>query len=311
MVFGGLDSQLRYYEFQLDSAAADYPMTNSTSIHDWPLFKIGGKKPLENIAGIKILEAQIPFSWYVFNSANNTFILTESGQADTLVVIPPGNYTATQMLTALTTALNGASPTPFSYSVTFDSITQKITIWNNAVATSPFAFNFSGRADISPRQLLGFPIGVTISQLFTATGTPKGNYLVSPFVISITGPNYLYVNSLKMGNLTDLFVPKGADTYTGGNGGPQMAKIPVDVQPGGTIIWQDPSPTMFFDLENLSTLSEIDFFLTLGNNSQFPLQLNGQSFSLKVGILVNEFSQSTPSSGGGGNGRVMNRISKR
>jgi hypothetical protein len=115
-----------------------------------------------------------------------------------------------------------------------------------------------------------------------------------------------------MGNLTDLYVPLGADTQTRGNSGPQMAKIPINVQPGGTIFWQDPTPQMFFDLENLNSLTEIDFFLTLGNNTATgPLLLNGQSFSLKIGILVNEFTNSSVSSGTLANGRVMNRISKR
>ena len=71
--FGGLDQKLRYYEFPLDSVASDYGMSQTVSRLNWPIFKVGGKKPLENIAGIKILEVQIPFSWYIVNSTNNTF----------------------------------------------------------------------------------------------------------------------------------------------------------------------------------------------------------------------------------------------
>ena len=310
----GLDNNLRYYEYQLDSAAADYSMTANSSARDWPLFQIGGKKPLENIAGIKILEAQIPFSWYVFNSLNTTFVLTESGGGPVNVTLPIGNFTVTQMTALLATALTNASPNLFTYTVTFDSTIQKFIYWNNSGLNLPFSFTFGSGVDSgenNPRNLLGFPAGNTVSQNFIGSGTPTGNYLVSPGVLSITGPNYLYVNSFKLGNLTDLYVPISADTLTRGNSGPQMAKVSVNVQPGGTIFWNDPSPSMFFDLENLATISEIDFFLSLGNSSQTPLPLNGQSFSIKIGILVNEFSQSSRSSGTVANGRVMNRISKR
>jgi hypothetical protein len=71
-----------------------------------------------------------------------------------------------------------------------------------------------------------------------------------------------------------------------------MAKIPVDVQPGGIIYWKDPDPQKWFDLENLPNLMQIDFFLTLGNTtSEIPLSLNGQAFSLKMGVLENRLDR--------------------
>ncbi len=312
MSFGGLDGNLRYYEFEVDSAAADYGMSSLSSVRDWPLFKLGGKKPLENIAGIKILEAEIPFSWYIFNSENNTFLLTETGFGPVTVTIPIGNYTVGQITAILSTSLSNVSPSGFDYFVVFESNIQKFLYSNASTDNLPFSFTFGSDGDAgdsNPRNFLGFPAGTTGSQSFVGGGA--GNLLSSPYVLSITGPNYLFINSFKMGNLTDLYVPLTSDTLTRGNSGPQMAKVPVTVQPGGTIYWQDPCPTMFFDLENLNSLTEIDFFLSLGNSSQVPLQLNGQSFSLKIGVLVNEFTNSSVSSGTLANGRVMNRISKR
>lgn len=306
----GIDSQFRYYEFEFDSDAADYTMNSSSTRLNWPLFKLGGKKPLENIAGIKILEAQIPFSWYIFNSYNNTFTFQESGFGPLTITIAEGNYTVTQLSTFLAAALTTASPNLLTYAVVFDSTTQKFTFWNNATTTTAFLFSF-GAGDSNPRKMLGFEQGSLTSQGFTSTGSPKGNYLTSPYVVSLTGANYLYVNSAKMGNLTDIYLPISADSSTGGNAGPQMAKIPVNVQPGGTIYWADPVPDMIFDLESLNSLTEIDFYLTLGNSSQAPLDLNGQSFSLKMMVIVNEFNTSTRSGGLAANGRVMNRISKR
>ena len=64
--------------------------------------------------------------------------------------------------------------------------------------------------------------------------------IVAPNAASVTGPNYIYLNSMKLGQLTNLYLPQGAVNLGGGNAGTQIAKIPVNVQPGGIIFWQDP-----------------------------------------------------------------------
>jgi len=309
MSFGGLDPKLRYYEFQLDSFAADYGNSSSETVLNWPIFQIGGKKALENIAGVKILEVQIPFSWYIVNSYNNVFTLLENSGGNTIVTIPVGNYTSGTLTTALQLALRAASFNTRLYVVSYNSTIGKFSIINGEATSSPFSFLFGnsviGDNSTSPIEILGFNRGTVTSVFGSAANT-----LDAPNIANITGPNYLYVNSTKLGNLTDMYLPKTADNSTNGNSGPEMAKVPIGVQPGGTILWTDPSPTMFFDLENLSSLTEIDFFLTLGNSKQV-LRLNGLSFSLKLGILVNEYTQNTVSSGSVANGRVVNRISKR
>jgi len=323
--FGGLSDKYRYFEFELDSLDDSQAANNSASATDWPLFKIGGKKPLENIAAIKILECQIPFTWYVINTSNNTFLYQDAFVGPLTVVLPIGNFTVTQMLNNLQNAINpynaGSNPgglvgqTLYTYTVTYDSTQQKFTYWNNNGSNTPFSFTFgtvNDEGNTNPRLILGFPDGTTTSGGYAASGTPKGNFLTSPNAMSITGPNYLYLNSQRIGNLTDLYLPRGAVNLGGGNAGPQMAKIPVNVQPGGVIFWVDPAPMMWFDLENLQSLTEIDFFLSLGNTSgQYPLQLNGQPFSLKIGLLVNDFTSNNYSSGGNVNDRVRTRIARR
>lgn len=322
-----MGSNLKYYEFELDSLDASQGANNSASAIDWPLFQIGGKKPLENIAAIKILEVQIPFTWYVFNSSNNTFIYQDVFIGPITVSLPIGNFTANQIVTnlensinqynALTNPLGIVSQTNFIYTVTYDSTVQKFTIWNNdGIFSRKFSLTFGSADDqignTNPALLLGFNPGANISLGAAASGTPFGSFLTAPNAMSVTGPNYLYINSARIGNLTDIYLPRGAGNLGGGNAGPQMAKVPINVQPGGVIYWSDPNPDRWFDLENLSSLTEIDFFLTLGNTSaQTPLRLNGQPFSLKLGILLNEFNANNYSSGPQTNDRVRARVSKR
>lgn len=312
--FGGFSPSYRYYEFELDSLDCVSGAVSGVSKTNWPLFKIGGKRPLQNIAAIKILEVQIPFTYYIFNSGNNTFQLDETGQVPVTVTIPVGNYGITQLQTVLAGALTSASLNLHTYTVSYDTSTQKLTIWNNVLVTSPFSVIMGNGADTdgdqtSPGQALGFPVGETFTSGFSGVlvGTNRGDYITSPFVIMLTGPNYLYVNSNKVGNLTDLYLPQGAINLGFGNGGPQMAKVPIDKQPGNVIFWQDPDPEKWFDMENLSSLTEIDFYITLGNTSQV-VDFNGQPFSLKLGIIENLLTRSEVSSGNARPDHVVKRL---
>jgi len=147
---------------------------------------------------------------------------------------------------------------------------------------------------------IGFPGGVTSS---------ISNVITSPNVILLSGANYVYVNSNSLGNLTNMYLPQGAVNLGGGNSGPQMAKIPINCNSGEVSYWQDPDPQKWFDVENLNVLNQVDFYLSLGNTTaEIPLKLNGVSFSLKLGILVNTFSHNDLGGGLAHQDRVIKRI---
>lgn len=312
--FGGFSPSYKYYEFELDSLDCRTGYTNDYAKTNWPLFKIGGKRPLQNIAAVKILEVQIPFTYYVFNGTNNTFQLDETGQVPVTVTIPVGNYTMTQMATILATGLTAASLNLHTYTVSYDTPTQKMTIWNNVLVTSPFSLIMGTAGDtdgdqFSPGQSLGFPVGITGPTGFSAilVGANRGDFITSPFAIMLTGPNYLYVNSSKLGNLCDLYLPQGSVNLGNGNAGPQIAKIPVDRQAGDVMYWSDPDPEKWFDLENLPNLSEVDFYITLGNTSKI-VDFNGQPFSLKLGVIENLLTKTELSSGNISNQHIVKRL---
>ncbi len=310
--FGGLSDAYKYYEFELDALDASGAYTSTESVLNWPTFGIGGKRPLQNIAAIKILEVQIPFSWYTINAVNNTFILTENTGGPRTVTIPVGNYTSTSILPILVTALNLASAGGRTYTVTNDDNEQKLTFSNNGGSGASFSFTFgtsqiglsTSTGHTNPRLVIGFPGGVSSSSI--VAGNPQ---LVAPNVYSLTGANYLFVNSTSVGNLTNLFLPRGAVDLGLGNAGPQLCKIPVTIQPGGVIYWNDPDPSKWFDLGSLPSLTEIDFFLTLGNAGNV-LDMNGQNFSIKLGILEDVLTDVNMRSGEAGD-RAVKRVRRR
>jgi hypothetical protein len=122
----------------------------------------------------------------------------------------------------------------------------------------------------------------------------------------VSGPSYLYLNSTKLGSDVDIFLPAGAFNLGGGKAGPQIAKIPVNCNPGGTVMYNDPDPQKWFTYDQLQTLNGFDFFLTLGNGNQV-MSLNGLSFSLKLGVLrqlKSHVDRVTPTAQ---NGRVVRR----
>lgn len=244
----GLNDDYRYIEFHLDSL--DTPVTNNSSFDstDNPLFIM--TTPYENIVAMKVLEVQIPFSFYIINSSTNTFGLLESvGGVSTTVTIPVGYYNATTLatatglaLTATSLAIGNNTGAGWTYTVVYSALTGKFTFTSTQSSGSfTLAMGQFAGSETSPRGPLGFPQApatTTFNYISSVQATPA---LVSPNVASVGGPNYMYLNCDKYGSQLDFALPSGA-TALGAQGatGSQIAKIPINVQPGGVIYWSDP-----------------------------------------------------------------------
>lgn len=253
--------ELEYTEIYLDSL--DGISNGAAASTDWPTFRFD--TPVKNIAKMKILEAEIPFSFYVVNSSNNTFTLLEPASAT--VTIPVGNYTSLTLPTALGSALTSASPGGRTYTVTYSSTTLKLTI-----TASAGTFTLVVNTDL--QLFLGLD----------ATSASSGTTLVAPDVAQITGPNYLYLNSDTLGSLFSTYLPSTAPNFPVSKG-PQLARIPINNNPGDVLYYVDPAPEKWFDTQNLNQLQIFDLYCTLGNTNR-RVQFNGQPFSVKLGLLL-------------------------
>ena len=296
----GLNNTYDYYEYVFDSSQAKNSYSTGQIKENWPVFAIGGKKPLTNIAAMKILEVQIPFS-YLASIPRNSKTFTYTDPLGTIQVgLPAGNYTALQLVPILKSALDAAhvalGGAPNAFIVGYNSY-GKFTFLGFDGGPLVYTFEFP---EGSPYYTLGFKPNTPISFGWTSDGSGS---LIAPYVANVTGPTYLYVNSSAVGTLIDLFLPQ--DTGVSGNAGPQMAKVPVNANPGGTIYWQDPDPQKWFNIENLGSLQQIDFFLSLGADTSL-LDLQGLPFSIKLGILLTVADKGDVSSG-----LTESRVSKR
>ena len=289
----GLHENLIYTEFHFDSFDCLQAQDATHRIEDWPLFYLG--KPLENVAAIKILEAQIPFSYYVFNDVNNTFLLEEYADLGlgpvwtvNTVTINIGNYSLADMAKELGRALQAAS-NQWTYSICYGSTTSKFIISNNMqVSGQQFRLTFgdpngNDQGLTNPRRWLGFTKGYNTSTVFPGTCT-----LNAPDSVRLTGPNYVYINSLALSPVVTNYLPGNGivnPTETGADG-PQIAKIPMSGGPGEICTWKDPDPQKWFNTQNINLTTTVDFFVTLGtDNPKVPVKFNGGTFNLKLGIL--------------------------
>ena len=278
----GISQEYQYVELELDSKDGAASSDNASSLN-WPTFFI--PKPLQDVVAVKVLSAEIPFSYYVFNSNNNTFTLTETAPGtSSTVTIPEGNYTSSSLATALGTALTTASTTPVTYTVAFSTLTQKFTISSTAAVSKPFTLTFGASNDpgnSNPRFYLGFNGGSISSN---SLANPS---LTAPNIAQISGPNYIYINSEVLGNISNCFLPANAQNLNRGLSGPQMARVPITSNPGGVSYYTDPDPQKYFDLERLYQLTSFDLYCTLGNTStEVPLNFNGVGFSVKIGVIL-------------------------
>lgn len=301
----GLSPDYLYSEYFLDSYDNSGQANVATPATDWPRFELGGKIPLKGVVAIKFVSAEIPFSYYILNGTNNTFRISENGGADVTITIPVGNYTAAQMTSLLGSLLTSASGVGGTYVVTASTQTNKLTFTGSGGTLASFVLTFGsvgGTGNTSPRLYLGFAGGPTAS---------TGLTLTAPNSINLSGANYLYLNSLGIGSLLDCNLPFGAVNLGGGNGSIQVARIPVNAPPGGTILYNDSIPDFWFDVGALENLQSFDLYLSIGNQGSTatitPLSLNGLNFSVKMGILRKKATDDSIQGGGYDQNRVVKR----
>lgn len=288
----GLNAAFEYTEYQIDSFDATESANQQFFTTDWPL--IDPSKPLDDVVALKVLEAQIPFTFYLFNRFNNTFQLTEivNGNSSTsTVTIPEGNYNINTIQSALSIALNAASTVNGNnlvYSVCYAPALLKLCISSNDGTTGDYFILTFGTSlyDLgqeNPRLWLGFSGGTNMSSI-----GPNPSIL-APSVVQLTGPNYLYLCSRALGAQTGMYLPGNSKQNPGFQGadGPQICKIPFIEEPGQVCNWQDPDPQKWFPTGKISMNRRLDFYVVLGTDpTERPVEFNGTAFSFKLGVLI-------------------------
>lgn len=127
----------------------------------------------KTFSSVKLLEVQIPLSWYVINNTNNVFTFTEDSSPLTFrqVTLPVGNYDSSSICTELKTQLDLVGSQV--YTVTYNSINSTITISGASAFTllwssSPKLAQKLGFSDVisSNSHTSSFPINISPSGVY-------------------------------------------------------------------------------------------------------------------------------------------------
>ena len=170
---------------------------------------------------VKLLTANIPFTWDNITTANNRLTLIElPGPVSHPATVPVGRYTGTTLATALQTALNTVA-TLHTYTVAFDTNTFKFTI----SATGNFQLNFAVTDTIAA--------AVGFDQVTTSSATS----VTSTNVVLLQADPTLFIRSNLVEGVDNGIVP----WFTGST--PDLgilASVPISVCYGGTINYAAP-----------------------------------------------------------------------
>lgn len=272
-----IDPQFEYIELAVDSFDATAPggqlWRNSSSpanqlVFSWPKYYWSEKSP--DIIGLKVISAEIPNVWDVISLGNNTFVYTVGGVPNT-ITIAVGTYTGAALATALQTAISAISG---GFTVTWNATTSRFT-FTQALAVA-WSLSFPTKATLY--MIIGFVAGSTNS----ATGA--GSAITSSVIANLTGPYYVYLNSRILGPLINFNI---ADGNAAASGGPQICRIPVNVNKNAVIFYTDPNPEVFFDLFSQDLLNSFDLYLSAGSDQeQTPLDMKGVPWSVKLGLVA-------------------------
>jgi hypothetical protein len=180
-------SKYKISTMSVDSRFADNVYCGSTD------YMIRLPSPLRNVQRVAIASAEVPLVEYLFSAAHGNLNFTIKRGTDATVAgsLPAGNYTDTEFVSALQTALNTAAP-PGGFVVNLSTTTGLLKITNPAVPT----FEFNGVSDnptIEERRThwgIGYYMGFRTKTTRVATSGTTGITCTSPLLIQPT-PYYL------------------------------------------------------------------------------------------------------------------------
>lgn len=211
---------------------------------------------------VQLLNAQIPYSFYVINYTNNLFRTNLLGSILTYT-IPTGNYSANSLISALKTSLGN----PTGLSITISSIDGKMT--------------FTYTANFSIYNNFKYSIGNVLGFVNNNNYTSSSFILLSPNPLNLLGIKTLQVRSgnLIMNNVSSI---QGGQTTL-------LTTVPVIAVPFGMIDYNDKSNNLM-TIQN-DSLDEIYLDIIDGESGEY-INFNNQDWCITLAIhLTRSYEQ--------------------
>lgn len=164
-------------------------LTSANNTFSYPL----QASPSDNWDRVTVMQVNIPISYFMVQSGQNTFTLDENGTLATITV-PAGNYNANSWSIIVAGLLNTASPNGYTYKITYpisytDNNTGMFTYIVNT--TSPVSFTVPTLETSTICEQVGLVSGST--NPFTASG--GSSTLVSTNVVKFIPEDTIFIHS--------------------------------------------------------------------------------------------------------------------
>lgn len=207
---------------------------------------------------VQLLNAQIPYSFYVINYTNQVLKMT-LGATPITVNIPVGNYNATNLISAILAAV-----ATVGFNITISSTTGKLTL------TYSTTFSIDNTVQYSIASVLGFSSGITSS---------VGTSLVAPYPLNLLGIKTLQIRSynLIMNNISSV---QGGQTVL-------LANIPVSCTPFGMIDYVDRGNIMTIHNQDLD---DLDIEIIDGESGNY-INFNGQDWCMTLAFHITRLNE--------------------
>ena len=206
---------------------------------------------------MSLQSAVIPYSFYCINSTNNYLEILE-GVDTVAIIVPAGNYNVLQLVSYLQGELGN------TYSLTYDSITGKVTLSNT---TNEFTIKVAGTINV----VLGFS---------TTTDTPSG---ISKSIIGINCVNLTQIRAINVEIDMPTYNVNVAQRYNQNI----LATIPVIAQPFGLVTYENPNNfrvNMFSCAMNMIKIKLVD-------NQANLIHLNGVNYQMCIQLDIVKFTE--------------------
>lgn len=198
---------------------------------------------------IKLLHAEIPYSFYIVNEYNNKLILSTGS-----VTLPFGNYNANTFLRDIQELL----PNPMT--ITFNSLTGKFTLTNN--------HSFSILPSSTCSELMGFDKNKTITSI--------SDNIMMPYPANFLGTKNLYIKTPSL--IVENYNTTTKDYIT-------LLTIPCNVPPFGIILF-DNSASSKNVIKNTNSMDYLDVIIVDDNNNTVDFNNIEWTLTLEIETII-------------------------
>ncbi len=221
----------------------------------------------EEFDRVTVLSAVVPRSYYLVQSPNNTFTLSENG-TDTVITIDEGNYSYSSFKTYLQAKLNASTTQGWVYTITTPNSL-------NSPTTGKYTFTVTQAVESKAQPSFTFPQSTKIHEQMGfnrgQTYTFVSNTLVSANVVKFIPEDTLYIHSdLVNGSSEDIL----QEMFTSGT------------SDFGSIYFQNRSPIEYSKILGASKNNSYKIVLT--DEDGININLNGLNIVMTILLYKHE-----------------------